>query len=126
MIETGENQVRFWKGDAGHPLKVSINLVELATNLYSDVIDENGTLDIENAFISAPYDDYLDACCELVQVNLEQLNKSQKIAFFLNIYQCMYVHYFLLKVKDEAMDNEYDQSSELPSVCSIHQIIMHS
>ncbi len=32
MIETGENQVRLWKGAAGHPLKVSLNLVELAMN----------------------------------------------------------------------------------------------
>lgn len=71
MIETGENQVRFWKGAAGHPLKVSVNLVELITNLYSDVIDENGTLDIENAFISQSYDEYLDACAELVKIELE-------------------------------------------------------
>jgi len=70
MIETGENQVRFWKGNAGDPLQVSIKLVDQITALYSEVIDENGTLDIENAFISKSYDEYLDACAELVKVNM--------------------------------------------------------
>lgn len=87
---------------------MSIDLVESVTSLYSEVIDEDGTLDIEGALSSQSYDKYLDACAELVKIDLEELNQSQKIAFFLNVYQCMYIHYFLLKVKDEAMDNEYD------------------
>jgi len=49
---------------------VSIKLVDQITALYSEVIDENGTLDIENAFISKSYDEYLDACAELVKVNM--------------------------------------------------------
>ena len=65
---------------------MSIQLVDQITSLYSEVIDENGTLDIENALISKSYDEYLDACAELVKINIEELNKSKKIAFFLNIY----------------------------------------
>ena len=76
MIETGENQVRFWKGPAGNPLDCSIKLVEQVTVLYSETIDENGTLDIENVFMSSSYDTYLDKCAELVKVDLDVLNKS--------------------------------------------------
>jgi len=35
--------------------------------------------------------------------NLEQ---SQKAAFFLNVYQCMYVHNFLKKVHEEGNQEE--------------------
>ena len=104
MIETGENQVRFWKGPARDPLEVSIKLVEKITKFYSETIDENGTLDIQSAVYSSAYDEYLDACAELVKVNLDNMTESQKIAFFLNVYQCMYVHYFILKVKDEEIE----------------------
>jgi hypothetical protein len=57
-------------------LKVSINLIEYVTALYSDVIDEDGTLDIENALSSKSYDEYLDACAELVKIDLEELIES--------------------------------------------------
>jgi hypothetical protein len=54
-------------------------------------------LDVEQAIMSKEYKKYLVACGEVSVVDLTELNETQTIAFFLNVYQCMYIHYFLKK-----------------------------
>ena len=79
-------------------------------------------LDIQRALDSQQYDKYTQACAELQKINIESMANAKRVAFFLNIYQCMYVHYFLLKVKDEDISNK----DELPGVISIQQIVFNS
>lgn len=57
-------------------------------------------LDVEKALNSNAYNSYIIACSELEKVDINTINRSEKIAFFLNVYQCMYVHYFLRMVSE--------------------------
>lgn len=40
------------------------------------------------------------AACELKKVNTDILTPTEAFAFYLNIYQCMYIHYFMLTVNE--------------------------
>jgi len=37
----------------------------------------------------------LNAISELEKVNVNEMDNTERISFFLNLYQCMYIHYFL-------------------------------
>jgi len=64
--------------------------------------DEQGeTLDVDLALKSQEFKKYIAACSELTVVDISCLSQTQKVAFFLNVYQCMYVHFFLKKVNEE-------------------------
>lgn len=79
-----------------------------------DTEQENGEeqemLDVELALQSAEYKKYLNACQELQCVDILNLSRPQKVAFFLNVYQCMYVHHFLKKMHEEGTVEESDQN----------------
>lgn len=50
------------------------------------------------------------AISELEKINLNEMSQLEKIAFFLNIYQCMYVHYFIKMTNDgRGVNNEQNQ-----------------
>lgn len=91
-----------WKSEPGEPLQVSITLVQRIEELYCNSIvqDEEGdsVLDVDAAMKSTEYKSYIQTACELEKVSLEDLGVSDSIAFFLNVYQCMYIHYFLKMV----------------------------
>ena len=38
--------------------------------------------------------------CELEKVQIAALNASKRVAFFLNVYQCMYIHNFFKMVNE--------------------------
>jgi len=57
--------------------------------------------------LSQQYKKYINACGELEFCDLSQLNDSQRVAFFLNVYQCMYVHFFL---KQQGEDGDEDKA----------------
>jgi hypothetical protein len=57
-------------------------------------------LNADAALKSTQYKAYLIAACELEKVNLHDLSVRERIAVFLNVYQCMYIHY-LLKAMNE-------------------------
>jgi hypothetical protein len=93
-----DNMVRRFKDKPREALKVSQSLVQKAEDLFAQAIkEEDGVtnIDIEAALKSTQYQAYLNAVAELVKVNLNELNQDEKIAFFLNVYQCMYIHHFL-------------------------------
>jgi hypothetical protein len=66
------------------------------------VEDDEGNREINvfNALNSNAYNSYLIACSELEKVEIQSLSKHERMAFFLNVYQCMYVHYFLRMVSE--------------------------
>ena len=57
-------------------------------------------LDVDVAIRSTGYQAFIKAVCELQKVNIQQLIPSKRVAFFLNIYQCMYVHMFFKMVSE--------------------------
>ena len=58
------------------------------------------TIDVEHALKSKKFSSYLTQVAEIEKVNLMNLSIPQRTAFFLNIYQCMYIHYFLKTVHE--------------------------
>jgi hypothetical protein len=57
-------------------------------------------IDADTALKSTQYKAYLNAACELERVSLHDLSIRERIAFFLNTYQCMYIHYFLKAINE--------------------------
>lgn len=96
--------MRQWREEPGEAYEVSVNLIGLVEEMYANAIitDEDGdqVLDVEVAIKSTEYQAFIKAVCELQKVSIEQLNESKTVAFFLNIYQCMYVHMFFKMVSE--------------------------
>ena len=81
---------------------MSANLVELVDLVYEisivkeEQIEGYKTItDAEAALRSSEFKRFLLATSELEKVEIMSLTRDEKVAFFLNIYQCMYIHYFL-------------------------------
>ena len=115
--DIADNLIKKWNEDVGDALEVSTNLVNLATEVYQQAIvedDENegseeedeNVFDVEAALKSEQYKTYLQQAAELQKVEILHLKQYQKVAFFLNVYQCMYVHHFLRKVFEEGIEEE--------------------
>ena len=72
--------------------------------MYANAIvtDDEGdqVLDVELAMRSTEYQSFIKAVCELQKVNLLSQNPPRRVAFFLNIYQCMYVHMFFKMIAE--------------------------
>lgn len=125
--DIADNLQKRWSGNAGDPLEVSINLVKLAEEVFQQAIVENeeeeeeedgqdsdegeeeadeGVIDVEAALKSTEYKKYINAVAELEKVEILSIKEHEKVAFFLNIYQCMYIHHFLKKIFEEGPLNE--------------------
>jgi len=63
-------------------------------------------INADAALKSTHYKAYLNAASELERVTLHDLTVRERIAFFLNVYQCMYIHYFLKVTNEERVNNE--------------------
>ena len=100
--DIADNQVRKHIEKPMNALKCSQNLLKLADLLYEqaheeDEDDENSiNLDVEKALTSSEYKNYLALAGELCFAEFIDFEITEKIAFFLNVYQCMYIHNFLL------------------------------
>ena len=68
--------------------------------------EDESVFDVEAALKSEQYKNYLQQAAELQKVEILHLKPHQKVAFFLNVYQCMYVHHFLRKVFEEGIEEE--------------------
>ena len=122
--DIADNMLRRWRDSVRGALEVSGNLVKVIESVYEAAIVQTDELDAgdededyedgvdknqqpecminsEAALKSTHYKAYLNAVCELERVNLHELSIRERIAFFLNIYQCMYIHYFLKVSNDD-------------------------
>ena len=102
---------------------MSSNLIKLVEEMYASAIvtDEEGdqVLDVEIAIKSTEYQAFIKAVCELEKITLASLNPSRRVAFFLNIYQCMYVHMFFKMISEgRQADSECSIFSRLSSLMS--------
>ena len=104
--DIADNQYKRWTEEIGDALETSMNLVNLITEVYQKAIVEDEEdheegqeiLDVSESLKSVEYKKYIAACSELELVDILLLSRPQRIAFFLNVYQCMYVHFFLKKI----------------------------
>ena len=99
-----DNLLRNWRHETGNAYDVSIQLVKRAEEMYacSIIQDEDGdpVLDIEQAMKSNEYKLFINSICELEKVSIRTLCDTKRIAFFLNVYQCMYVHNFFKMISE--------------------------
>ena len=111
--DIADNLIKKWKGNPGDAMEVSINLVDLATEVYQQAMVEDeeeddeeiedgdedcNTIDVEASLKSSEYKSYINAIAELEKIQLYGLPEYTRKAILLNTYQCMYVHHFLKKV----------------------------
>ena len=112
-----DNMLRKWKSPVRGALEVSVQIVKKVEELYAKVIsqdDEGVQLNVQAALKSPEYQAYLMAIAELEKINLNDMSQLEKVAFFLNIYQCMYVHYFIKMTNEgRGVDNNNQQASYL-------------
>ena len=117
--------MRTWREEPNEAYEVSANLVKLVEDMYGNAIveDEDGdqVLDVEVAIKSSQYQAFIKAVCELQKVNIEALSQSKCVAFFLNIYQVMYVHMFFKMISEgRKSDSEQGMLSRLQNYVSNH------
>ena len=102
--EGADNLIRTWREEAGEAYEVSTNLIKKVEDMYACAIvqDEDGdqVLDVDVAIKSSEYQAFIKAICELQKVVIDGLSPTKRVAFFLNIYQCMYVHQFFKMVSE--------------------------
>lgn len=96
--------IRTWREEPGEAYEVSVNLIKLVEEMYANAIvtDEEGdqVLDVEVAIKSTQYQGFIKSICELQKVDVNSLIPPRRVAFFLNIYQCMYVHMFFKMISE--------------------------
>jgi len=101
--DIADNQVRKWKSEVRGPMEVSVNLIPKVEELYKQAIvedEDQNQIDVDLALNSTQYNSFIVACSELELVDISKLNNNERIAFFLNVYQCMYIHNFLRMISE--------------------------
>lgn len=79
--DVADNMVRSWTQEAGDASEVSSNLVNIATDLFSQAIVEDDeeeedikTIDVVAAIQSEEYKKYVQAAAELEKIDILSLN----------------------------------------------------
>jgi len=72
--------------------------------------EEDFNLDLKAGLESAEFNNFIEQVAQLCVVTVNDLEITEKVAFFLNIYQCMYIHSFLRKI-DEGQYEEVQNCS---------------
>jgi hypothetical protein len=96
--DIASNLLRPWKGDVENALDVSSQLVRLIEEIYREAIfegEEAMEIHSEEALKSSKYDSFVSNIAQLELVDLNFRTFNEGLCFFLNVYQCMYIHNFL-------------------------------
>eukprot|EP01016_Furgasonia_blochmanni_P039649 TRINITY_DN4957_c0_g1_i4.p1 TRINITY_DN4957_c0_g1~~TRINITY_DN4957_c0_g1_i4.p1 ORF type:complete len:537 (-),score=137.69 TRINITY_DN4957_c0_g1_i4:87-1697(-) len=89
------NMYKIWSGEVRKALVVAQDLITKMNEVIQEVkVEINGefSLSYDKIKDSKALIKYQDASCELQRCEIMSLPKLEKIAFFLNIYQVMYIH----------------------------------
>ena len=85
------NMTRIFKGQARQGLQVSRSLVEKMNQVIKETTDKNKeeelVVDKNKLKTSKSFVEFVEASAELQAVQISSLQRDDKIAFFLNIYQ---------------------------------------
>lgn len=110
------NMLRPYNGEPLNAIEVSLELVKYAEEVYREAIVETDTghkIIAERALISQHYEHYICNVGKLAKVELEFYGPEEAYCFFLNVYQCMYIHCFLKHLKPH--QDEMEQSGSILS-----------
>ena len=88
------NARRRWRGSNRRPARlVASDLRARILSMYDEHLSQDGTFVDYAAMAKSPaFEAYVDATAELQTVDLRELDRDEKIAFFLNVYNAMIVH----------------------------------
>ena len=93
--DIASNLLRPWKGDINNALDVSAELVGLIEDIYKEaLVEEDDCTQIyaEKALKSSKYDSFITNIAQLEKLDLDFKTYNEGLCFFLNVYQCMYIH----------------------------------
>jgi len=103
------NMLRAYNGDTLNAIEVSYELVKLIEEVYRESIVEYDTghkVVAERALISQQYERYIWNVGKLAKVDMKFYGPEDAYCFFLNVYQWMYVHWFLKYLKPHQEEDE--------------------
>ena len=105
LKDAAANVASVFRGEPRNPLVVSIDLNQKINEVFCRAIeeDEEGEIFVnsEDALKSPEFQRFLFQISELQNVSLHSLSRSEKIVFFTNLYQAIYVHRFLTDEEEE-------------------------
>lgn len=99
--DIADNLLKKWKGPVGDALEISVNLVNLATEVYQQAMvedeeedeedeedeeEEGNTIDVEFALKSSEYKSYINAVAELEKIQIYGIPEHTRKAILLNCY----------------------------------------
>lgn len=90
------NMLKIYKGQPKNPLQLTIDLVRKMNEIISEIRVENaGEVELKLVKLegSVAFREFKKMICELPSAPLSTLAKSQKIAYFLNIYQVFWEYF---------------------------------
>lgn len=94
--DLADNLLRPWKShNISSALEVSINLVKLIEGIYRlAIVEVDFTTKIiaGRALKSKMYETYMSEVSHLSKVELNFYSSLEALCFFVNVYQCMYIH----------------------------------
>lgn len=100
--------LRPWQGDAKPALDLSVEMVKMIEQIYQSSIveiDDDAVIKPSEALQTDTYGSYIEMISALEKVDLNGLDRDELQCFFLNIYQCMFIHK-LLKCDDQEEEPE--------------------
>mgnify|MGYP001273168689 CR=1 FL=1 len=102
------NMFRIWKEECCPANQLASEMINKMNDVLKDM--QASKEDQKNLITkikkSKNYNQFMELSAELQGVNVQALQKNEKIAFFLNMYQIMYVHEKLLKMEVPAQQLE--------------------
>lgn len=110
--DIADNMLRPWKGEVKsnkYALEVSAELVQMIEEIYMACIvetEDEPEIHPEKGLQSQTYESYIEKVSVLEKVDLMALNSEEIFCFFLNVYQCMYIHKFLKSINQVESRNE--------------------
>lgn len=96
------NAFKIFKGQSRNALQISVELITKMNEVIKGVRSEtNGEIvvDVTNLDSQKAYAEYLKSTIELQHVQLNGLERDEKIAFFINLYQVTHVHRIIKEKK---------------------------
>jgi hypothetical protein len=78
--------------------EIADDLRKLINEIYNEHLSPDGfAVDYRGISISYKFEEYIRSTAELKRVDLFSLTRNQKIAFFLNIYNALVIHAFVVQ-----------------------------
>ena len=84
-----------WNGEVSKAIEVSKELISLIEVIYKEVVsedDEYTKIQVQQALKLPEYNSYITKVSQLELVDLNFTTFNEGLCFYLNVYQCMYIH----------------------------------